>query len=121
VFIAKFEEYQKNPLMTKRRMFFEAMEGLLPGMKVVIDPGDGATQRILPLESFVGGSSSASNAGGGSAGTYEEGYQEGLARAYADIAAAASGNGESNGSATGSATDSGAGSGGFYETEGGWR
>jgi membrane protease subunit HflK len=53
VFNAMFAEYQKNPLMTRRRMYFEAMEEILPGMKIVIDDGDGATSKVLPLESFV--------------------------------------------------------------------
>jgi len=54
VFNAMFEEYQKNPVMTRQRMFYEAMEEILPGMKVVIDSGDGLTSKILPLDSFAG-------------------------------------------------------------------
>lgn len=54
VFNAMFAEYQKNPLMTKQRMFYEAMEDILPNMKVIIDNGDGSTSKVLPLESFVG-------------------------------------------------------------------
>jgi len=53
VFSAIFQEYQKNPLMTKQRMFYEAMEEILPNMKIIIDNGDGSTSKILPLESFV--------------------------------------------------------------------
>ena len=53
VFSAIFEEYQKNPFMTKRRMFYEAMEEILPNMKIIIDNGDGSTSKILPLGSFV--------------------------------------------------------------------
>jgi len=54
VFNAMYEEYKKNPVMTRQRMFFEAMEEILPGLKVIIDSGDGATNKILPLESFTG-------------------------------------------------------------------
>ena len=53
VFNAMFAEYQKNPIMTRQRMFFETMEEILPGMKVIIDDGDGSTSKVLPLESFT--------------------------------------------------------------------
>jgi HflK protein len=39
-FNAMYEEYVKNPEITKKRMFYEAMEDVLPGMKIVIDNGD---------------------------------------------------------------------------------
>ena len=39
-----------------RSMFYEAMEDVLPGMKIVIDNGDGV-QKVLPLDSFTGDSS----------------------------------------------------------------
>lgn len=45
-----FEEYSKYPLITKQRMFYEAMENVLPDAKVIIT--DGKTQQMLPLESF---------------------------------------------------------------------
>lgn len=53
VFNAMYEEYAKNPLMTRRRMFYEAMEDVLPGLKVIIDSGTGSTSKILPLEPFM--------------------------------------------------------------------
>ena len=53
VFNAMFDEYRKNPLMTKQRMFYEAMEDILPDMKIIIDSGDGQTTRILPLDTFA--------------------------------------------------------------------
>jgi len=52
VFNAMFEQYRKNPVMTRQRMFYETMEEVLPGMKIVIDDGDGTTSKILPLDSF---------------------------------------------------------------------
>ena len=55
-FNAMYEEYVKNPEITKKRMFYEAMEDVLPGMKIVIDNGDGV-QKVLPLDSFTGNSS----------------------------------------------------------------
>ena len=55
-FNAMYEEYVKNPEITKKRMFYEAMEDVLPGMKIVIDNGDGV-KKVLPLDSFTGNSS----------------------------------------------------------------
>lgn len=51
-FQAMYEEYEKNPIVTKQRMFFEAMEEVLPEMKVIIDDGSGV-QKVLPLDSFA--------------------------------------------------------------------
>ena len=51
-FTAMFEEYVKNPVVTKQRMFYETMEDVLPGMKVIIDNGEGI-QKILPLDSCL--------------------------------------------------------------------
>ena len=47
-----YAEYQKYPLITKQRMFYETMEDILPDMKVIIEKSDGTTQTMLPLESF---------------------------------------------------------------------
>lgn len=52
-FNAMYEEYVKNPKVTKLRMFYEAMEGVLPDLKVIIVGTDG-TQTVLPLDSFTG-------------------------------------------------------------------
>lgn len=51
-FNAMYEEYRKNPQVTKQRMFYEAMEDVLPRLKVIID-GTGQTSTILPLDSFT--------------------------------------------------------------------
>ncbi len=45
-----YEEYQKYPLITKRRLFYEKMEEILPGLKVIIT--DGNTQTMYPLSNF---------------------------------------------------------------------
>ena len=50
-FNAMYEEYIKNPVVTKQRMFYEAMEEVLPDLKLIIDSGEGV-DKILPLESF---------------------------------------------------------------------
>lgn len=52
-FNAMYEEYVKNPTVTKQRMFYETMEEVLPGLKVIIESPTGDTQTIYPLESFV--------------------------------------------------------------------
>lgn len=51
-FNAMYEEYVKNPEVTKKRMFYETMEDVLPDMKLIIDNGSGI-QKVLPIESFV--------------------------------------------------------------------
>lgn len=51
-FNALYEEYIKYPLITKQRMFYEAMQEILPDLEVIIDNGDGSVQKILPLDSF---------------------------------------------------------------------
>lgn len=51
-FNAMYEEYVKNPQVTRQRMFYETMEDVLPRLKVVIDGTDG-TETILPLDSFI--------------------------------------------------------------------
>lgn len=53
LFVAMYEQYAKNPVMTKQRMFYETMESILPGLEVIIDNGNGSVQKILPLSSFV--------------------------------------------------------------------
>lgn len=49
-FNSMYEQYKSYPLITKKRMFYETMEELLPSLKVVIT--DGQTETIYPLESF---------------------------------------------------------------------
>ena len=53
VFNAMYEEYRKNPDMTRQRMFFEAMEDILPGLKIIIESNDGTVDMMLPLDSFT--------------------------------------------------------------------
>ncbi|MBR4668980.1 MAG: FtsH protease activity modulator HflK [Butyrivibrio sp.] len=45
-----YEQYKLQPYITKKRLFYEAMEDVLPDLKVIIS--DGQTQQMLPLESF---------------------------------------------------------------------
>ena len=66
-----YAEYLKNPAVTRQRMFYEAMEEVLPDLKVIIESPNGDVQTIYPIESFTGSngsstsdSSSESNQGG---------------------------------------------------------
>lgn len=51
-FNAMYDEYIKFPDITKQRMFYETMEELLPSLEVIIDNGNGTTQKLLPLGTF---------------------------------------------------------------------
>ncbi|MBR6626594.1 MAG: FtsH protease activity modulator HflK [Lachnospiraceae bacterium] len=53
-FNAMYEEYVKNPNITKQRMFYEAMEEILPDLKVIIESPDGNVQSFYPVEPFTG-------------------------------------------------------------------
>ena len=60
-FNAMYEEYAKYPEVTKKRMFYEAVEDILPEIKVIIQSADGNTSTVLPLDSFVSESNSSIN------------------------------------------------------------
>jgi len=57
MFNAMYEEYARNPEITRSRMYYEAISEVLPGVKVYINTGSDASdvQMLLPLESMVGG------------------------------------------------------------------
>lgn len=52
-FNATYEEYIKNPTITRQRMFYETMEEVLPALKVIIESPNGDIQSFYPIESFV--------------------------------------------------------------------
>lgn len=54
LFEAMYDEYSKNPDITKIRMYYEMIEQTLPGVKLYIDVSDGSTEKLLPLEDFGG-------------------------------------------------------------------
>lgn len=64
-FNSMYEEYIKNPGMTKQRMFYETMEEVLPDLKVIIEGTDGNIQMFYPMESFTAGSGSGSGTSAG--------------------------------------------------------
>ena len=52
-FNSMYEEYIKYPTITKQRMFYETMEDVMPGMKIIIQGAEGSqVQQLLPLEPF---------------------------------------------------------------------
>ena len=56
MFTAMYEEYAKNPQITRSRMYYEAIQDILPGVKLYINTSSGAgddVQMLLPLESLV--------------------------------------------------------------------
>ena len=55
MFTAMYEEYLLNPEITKSRMYYEAIQEILPGVKLYINTsGSGEdVQMILPLEEFA--------------------------------------------------------------------
>ena len=63
-FNAMYEEYIKNPTITRQRMFYEAMEEILPELKVIIESPSGNVEMIYPVESFTGTEASGSISSG---------------------------------------------------------
>lgn len=55
MFTAMYEEYARNPKITRSRMYYEAISEILPGVKLYINTtgGDSNVEMVLPLESFV--------------------------------------------------------------------
>lgn len=51
-FNAMYEEYMKNPEMTRKRMYYETMEDILPGLKIIVQGSESNMQTIYPIESF---------------------------------------------------------------------
>ncbi len=55
MFSAMYEEYQRNPEITRSRMYYEAIAQILPGVKLYINTaGSDDVQMLLPLETLVG-------------------------------------------------------------------
>ncbi len=68
-FNSEYSEYKKYPLITKQRMFYEAMEEILPNLKIIINnDGEGTTERLYlgDLDGSFGGGTGAAGAGSGS-------------------------------------------------------
>ena len=48
-----YNEYILNPDITKKRMYLEMIEDVLPDVEVYIDTSAEGTLKILPLSEFV--------------------------------------------------------------------
>ena len=59
MFTAMYQEYKRNPGITRSRMYYEAIQEILPGVKLYINTSAGGddVQMLLPLESLVDASS----------------------------------------------------------------
>ena len=56
MFNAMYEQYIRNPEITRSRMYYEAISQILPGVKLYINTsGSDDVQMLLPLDQLVGG------------------------------------------------------------------
>lgn len=46
-FNSMYQEYARYPLITKQRMYYEAMEDVLPNLRVIIQDGSGSTVNLI--------------------------------------------------------------------------
>lgn len=69
MFEAMYKEYALNADITRSRMYYEAIMQILPNVTLFIDTSDGGTQKLLPLDEFMNGSSAAGPSTSGSAST----------------------------------------------------
>ena len=54
MFSAMYEEYARNPEITRSRMYYEAIQQILPGVKLYINTGSSEdVQMLLPLDTLV--------------------------------------------------------------------
>ena len=54
MFQAMYEEYARNPEITKSRMYYEAIQLILPGVRLYINTSDAnGVEMLLPLETLV--------------------------------------------------------------------
>ena len=52
MFEAMYSQYALNPLITRERMFYEAMEQIMPDIRVFINTTQNDTSMLLPLDNF---------------------------------------------------------------------
>jgi len=53
MFNAIYKEYEINPSITKQRMYYEAIESILPGVKLIVITDENGTQTLLPIDKFT--------------------------------------------------------------------
>jgi membrane protease subunit HflK len=64
LFEAMYSEYVNNPEITRSRMYYEIITKRLPGVKIFINTSQDGVEMMLPLESFLNGTSVAQPAQG---------------------------------------------------------
>ena len=52
MFNAIYGMYEMNPSITKKRMYYEAIEQILPDIKLYINTEEDGITKLLPIESF---------------------------------------------------------------------
>lgn len=71
-FNSEYAEYVKYPEVTKKRMYYETMEDVLPGVKVYVEDDNGDVTKMLPLESFSDSSSGSDDSASAETGTSDD-------------------------------------------------
>ncbi len=64
MFEAMYSEYVNNPQITRSRMYYEIITDMLPGVKIFINTSENGVEMMLPLESFMGDSTTVPQQGG---------------------------------------------------------
>lgn len=68
-FNAVYEEFVKNPQVTKQRLILETLESILPNAKIVITDGKGTTINTLPLNELMRSTRAENTSGAAAAAT----------------------------------------------------
>jgi len=68
-FLALYEEYVKNPNVTRQRLILETLEAVLPGAKIVITDGNGETVNYLPLNELLKSAGTSAGSGRSASGS----------------------------------------------------
>ncbi|MBR3750520.1 MAG: FtsH protease activity modulator HflK [Clostridia bacterium] len=53
LFNARYNEYAKNPEITRSRMYYEELQQILPDVKLIIDAGEGDSTKYILIEDFL--------------------------------------------------------------------
>ena len=53
MFNAMYEQYARDPEITKTRMYYETIAKILPSARLYIDAGGSGVDAMLPLENFA--------------------------------------------------------------------
>lgn len=54
MFSAMYEQYARDPEITRTRMYYETIAKILPSARLYIDAGGSGVEAMLPLDSFAG-------------------------------------------------------------------